>query len=79
MKDYNGRELKVGDYVSIVEPRYRNLVKGRITRFCNVLMKVEYFVPGWCPVKQKLTSVPREIKREPSYVAYLGEPDDTPL
>ena len=69
MKDYNGRNLKVGDYVSIVHPRYRNLVKGRIVKFCDVQMKVEY------PVGIGL----RETMREPSYVAYLGEANDTSL
>lgn len=70
MKDYNGRELKVGDYVSIVHPHYRNLVKGRIVKFCDVQMKVEY---------SAAYGGLHSTMREPSYVAYLGESNDTSL
>ena len=42
MKDFLGKELKLGDLVVVTEPQYRNLVKAKIVAFTPKKVRIEY-------------------------------------
>lgn len=42
MKDFVGLELKEGDFVAAMRPRYRDLVLGRVIKLTPQKVRVEY-------------------------------------
>jgi len=47
MKDFNGNELHVGDFVAFLEPNYRHMVQGRVIGFTPKQIRIEYPQNGW--------------------------------
>ena len=43
MKDFLGKDLKIGDAVSLVIPRYRDIAVGVITRATAKKLVINYF------------------------------------
>lgn len=46
MKDFQGVELSIGDWVAFEQPRYRNLIRGRISSFTPKNINLQYFYQG---------------------------------
>ena len=42
MKDFLDKELELGDFVVVTEPKYRNFVKAKIIAFTPKKVRVEY-------------------------------------
>jgi hypothetical protein len=40
MKDFLGNELKVGDFCVLIEPSYRNLIIGKVTKITAKRVKL---------------------------------------
>lgn len=43
MKDFIGQELHEGDIVAFAQPKYRNLVKGKIVKITACKIKLEHY------------------------------------
>ena len=42
MKDFFGKEVEIGDTVVFIEPKYHNLILGKIMRFTPKGVRVTY-------------------------------------
>lgn len=42
MKDFLGAEIKLGDFVVLTEPRYRNFVRAQVIAFTPKKVRVAY-------------------------------------
>ncbi|QEQ95071.1 hypothetical protein pEaSNUABM56_00021 [Erwinia phage pEa_SNUABM_56] len=42
MRDFSGKDLKVGDIVAFVESNYRTLLKGEVIAFTESRVKIRY-------------------------------------
>lgn len=42
MKDFLGTEIKLGDFVVLTEPKYRNFVRAQVIAFTPQKVRVEY-------------------------------------
>ena len=67
MKDFDGKELVIGDTVAFLEPHYRHMVKGRVVDFTKAKIRIEYEYPRTGYYQGQLM----QCLREPSYVAKI--------
>jgi hypothetical protein len=68
MQDFLGKELNEGDYVAVLPPNYRHMVKGKVIGFTKKQIVIEYLPHNgsWAD-KLEIT------RREPHYVSKIGE------
>lgn len=75
MKDFNGNELVVGDYVAFLEPNYRHMIQGRVAGFTPKTIRIEYLSSYNRRRGFSIQEQSELCNREPSYVAKI-EPVD---
>jgi hypothetical protein len=69
MQDFLGKELNEGDYVAVLPPHYRHMVKGKVVGFTKKQIVIEYF-----PLNSyHHRDVAAITRREPHYVSKIGE------
>ena len=71
MKDFNGNELVVGDYVAFLEPNYRHMIQGRVAGFTPKTIRIEYLSSYNRRRGFSLHEQAELCNREPSYVAKI--------